>query len=548
LNPSFIAAYIGRYVFDRCKRRTSECFLSSLLCKALIMLAKGKGPKVFASTAQALGAGQRLCRGEMHREVRVTRPVRAGRWKDSTFLEKSLSVFVLDRRGVPLMPCTQKRARLLLARGRARVHRFVPFVIRLVDVKVEDCQFQPLSLKIDPGSKTTGMAIVRDVQSLDGETGEVSKGAVVLSLMEIAHRGRQISEALTARRQMRRRRRGNLRYRAPRFLNRGNRAKGWIAPSLQHRVDSTVAWVKRFMRWTRVQSISQELVRFDMQAMQTPGIEGVQYQQGTLAGFELREYLLEKWGRKCAYCGAENVPLQIEHIDAKARGGSNRESNLALACRCCNEKKAALPVEVFLAKKPELLKRILAQAKRPLKDAAAVNTTRWVLFNALKTTGLPVESASGGRTKFNRQRNHIPKTHALDAVCVGEVDWIVNWNKPTLHIKCAGRGSYQRTRLDKFGFPRGKLMRTKSVHGFATGDLVKATVIKGKKQGCYRGRVAVRATGSFNIQTAEGVVQGISHKHCTLLQRGDGYGYHSSRAIKTRGEVVLRTTRSAYLG
>ena len=436
------------------------------------------------------------------------------------------------------MPCTQKRARLLLARGRARVHRLVPFAIRLVDVKAENCKLQLLSLKIDPGSKTTGMALVRDARRTENDTAEVSKGAVVLSLIEIAHRGRQISEALTARRQMRRRRRGNLRYRAPRFLNRGNKGKGWIAPSSQHRVDSTLAWVKRITCWAPIHTIAQELVRFDMQAMQTPGIEGVQYQQGTLAGYELREYLLEKWGRKCAYCGAENVPLQIEHIQPKAKGGSNRESNLTLACRCCNEKKAARPIEVFLAKKPELLKRVLAQAKRPLKDAAAVNTTRWALLKALKATGLPVETSSGGRTKFNRQTLEIPKTHALDAACVGEMRWISHWRRPTLHIKCTGRGSYQRTRLDKFGFPRGYLMREKSVHGFATGDLVKATVTKGKKQGCYRGRVAIRASGSFNIQTPDvegGVVQGISHKHCTLLQRGDGYGYQQLQSNTDAG-------------
>ena len=436
-----------------------------------------------------------------------------------------MSVFVLDRQGVAVMPCTQKRARLLLARGRARVHRLVPFVIRLVDVRARDCQTQPLRIKIDPGSKTTGMALVREAETIVLETGQITQGVVVLSLIDIAHRGRQISEALTARRQMRRRRRSQLRYRAPRFLNRGSDKAGWLAPSLQHRIDTTLAWVKRIRRWAPVSAISQELVRFDMQGMDNPDIKGVQYQQGTLAGYEVREYLLEKWGRKCAYCGAENVPLQIEHIHPKSKGGSNRISNLTLACRCCNEKKDALPVEVFLAKKPEVLKRILAQAKRPLKDAAAVNTTRWVLAQQLQATGLPVELASGGRTKFNRVRLGVPKAHALDAACVGEIDWVSDWNRPTLQIKCSGRGSYQRTRLDKYGFPRGYLMRTKTVRGFATGDLVRADVAEGKKQGCHRGRVAIRATGSFNIQTLSGVVQGISHKHCTLLQRGDGYGY-----------------------
>ncbi|MEB0118739.1 HNH endonuclease, partial [Undibacterium sp. RTI2.2] len=155
----------------------------------------------------------------------------------------------------------------------------------------------------------------------------------------------------------------------------------------------------------------------------------------------------------------------------------------------------------------------------------AVNATRWKLVSELKSTGLSVETWSGGRTKFNRCTHHIPKTHALDAVCVGTVRAVVDWNRPTLTIKCSGRGSYQRTRLDQYGFPRGFLMRQKQVRGFQTGDMVKAIVIKGKKTGSYSGRVAIRAIGSFNIQTSQGVVQGISHRHCRVTQRGDGYGY-----------------------
>ena len=361
-----------------------------------------------------------------------------------------MAVYVLDKRGKPLMPCCEKRARKLLEAGRARVHRVMPFVIRLIDRTVEAARVQPVRLKLDPGSKATGVALVRE---------QPSGGIAVLELMELAHRGRQISEALTARRQMRRRRRGNLRYRAPRFLNRGNKGKGWLAPSLQHRVDTTLAWVQRLGRWAPVTALSSELVRFDMQALENPEIEGAQYQQGTLAGYEVREYLLETWGRQCVYCGAKDAPLQIEHIQPRARGGSDRISNLALACRCCNQKKAAQPIEVFLALKPELLRRILAQTKRPLKDAAAVNATRWALANRLRETGLPLELASGGRTKLNRSRLDIPKTHALDAACVGEFSSIQDWQQPTLRIKCTGRGSYQRTRLDKYGSPRGYLMR-----------------------------------------------------------------------------------------
>lgn len=422
------------------------------------------------------------------------------------------------------MPCSEKRARLLLERGRARVHRVVPFVIRLTDRDIGSCALQPLRIKLDPGSKTTGLALVRDVEHLDTTTGEIHRSAAVLNLFELVHRGRQISEALTARSSMRRRRRGTLRYRAPRFLNR-TRAKGWLPPSLQHRIDTTMAWVHRLQRWTPATALSSELVRFDMQALDCPDIAGVKYQQGTLAGYEVREYLLEKWGRQCAYCATAGVPLQIEHIHPKARGGSNRVSNLTLACQPCNQAKGALPVDVFLAKQPKRLATVLAQAKRPLKDASAVNGTRWALANSLKATGLPVELSSGGRTKFNRSQLGIPKTHALDAVCVGLVTAVTGWRKPTLAITCTGRGAYQRTRLDRYGFPRGYLMRNKRSYGFQTGDMVRADVPTGKKAGLHIGRVAVRATGSFNIQRAGEVVQGIAHRHCRLIQRSDGYGY-----------------------
>lgn len=424
-------------------------------------------------------------------------------------------VYVLDQNGRPVMPCTEKRARLLLERGRARVHRLLPFAIRLIDLKAEDCQFQALRVKLDPGSKVTGMALVRETPD---------NGVVVLNLFDLMHRGRQISEALTSRRSMRRRRRAQLRYRASRFLNRC-KPKGWLAPSLQHRVVTTMAWVSRLQRLTPVSALSTELVRFDMQAMENPEIIGVEYQQGTLAGYEVREYLLEKWGRTCAYCDANDMPLQIEHIEPKAKGGSNRISNLTLSCNGCNQKKAARSIKDFLAKHPTRLTKILAGAKRPLKDAAAVNATRWALVNALKTTGLAVETGSGGRTKFNRSQLGIPKTHALDAACVGEVGSISNWKISTLSIKATGRGCYQRTRLTAHGFPRGYLTRKKQHFGFQTGDMVKANVPTGKKTGLHVGRVAVRSTGRFNIQTPQGVVQGISHKHCTVVQRADGYGY-----------------------
>ena len=455
-----------------------------------------------------------------------------------------MAVFVLDKRGKPLMPCTEKRARLLLARGRARVHRVLPMVVRLVDREAGDCQQQPLRIKLDPGSKTTGMALVRTHETIDPATGEVQRTEFVLNLFELVHRGKQISEALSARRAMRRRRRNQLRFRAPRFLNR-TKPEGWLAPSLQHRVVTTMAWVGRFIRFAPVTGLVQELVRFDMQKMENPEISGVEYQQGTLAGYEVREYLLEKWGRQCAYCDTKDAPLQVEHIRPKAQGGSNRISNLALSCADCNQRKNTTLIEVFLANRPERLKRILAQAQRPLRDAAAVNSTRWALRHSLAATGLALECASGGRTKYNRTRFGLAKTHALDAACVGSVDSVRCWHKPTLTIKATGRGSYQRTRLDKYGFPRGYLTRQKRIKGFQTGDMVKAIVPTGKKIGAYAGRVAVRASGSFNIQTSHGLVDGVSHRYCEMVQRADGYGYVNQDSLQKGEREQGRATHAA---
>lgn len=427
-----------------------------------------------------------------------------------------MAVYVLDKQGHPLMPCSEKRARLLLERGRARVHRQMPFVIRLIDRLQSDSQLQSVSIKIDPGSKFTGIAVVR----------HKDKQVSVLSLIELVHRGSMIQKALLQRAGYRRRRRSkNLRYRAPRFNNRTRKA-GWLAPSLQHRVGTTMSWVQRLRRWAPVTDLAVERVKFDMQLMQNPEISGVEYQQGALQGSEVREYLLEKWGRMCMYCNTPNVPLQIEHILARANGGSDRASNLGLACEPCNRRKGKLLIEVFLKKKPELLKQILAKAETTLRDAAAVNATRNALFEALLMTSLPVEAGTGGQTKFNRRTHGVPKTHALDAACVGEISGVKGWKKPTLTIKAMGRGDYQRTRICASGFPRGYLTRQKRHFGFQTGDMVKATVTKGKKIGDYHGRVAVRATGYFNVQLEVGVVQGIGHKCCRLIQRADGYSYH----------------------
>jgi 5-methylcytosine-specific restriction endonuclease McrA len=424
-------------------------------------------------------------------------------------------VFVIDSHKQPLNPVHPGRARWLLKQRKAAVFKRYPFTIILLSA-VESPRVQPLRIKLDPGSLTTGIAVVSDH---DGQ---------VLFAAELAHRGRQIKKALDTRRAVRHRRRArHARYRQPTYDNR-RRPGGWLAPSLMSRVYNVLTWVNRLRRLCPIAAISMEFARFDPQAMEHPDIEGCQYQQGTLAGYEVREYLLDKWARTCAYCGKPNIPLQIEHIIPRAKGGTDRVSNLTLACERCNRAKGTQDIAVFLKKKPAVLKRILAQAKAPLKDAAAVNATRWALYDRVKDIGLPVECGSGGLTKFNRQTRHFPKTHWLDAACVGKstpetvrVKGII-----PLLITATGQGCRQMCLMDGQGFPRTQPKKKQFTHEFRTGDIVRASVPHHlHNAGTHVGRMSARAKGGFTIATAQGNITDVGKKYCRVLQRADGYGY-----------------------
>jgi len=247
-----------------------------------------------------------------------------------------------------------------------------------------------------------------------------------------------------------------------------------------------------------------------------------------LAGDEVREYLLEKWGRKCAYCGATDRPLQVEHIVPQVRHGSNRVSNLTLACRDCNDAKGKRTAEEFG------YPQIQAQAKVPLRDAAAMNVTRWALYYRLSALGLPLETGTGGRTKWNRTRRGLPKTHWLDAACVGastpeplRVQGIA-----PLAMRAMGRHSRQMCRTNATGFPDKAPKASSVVGGFRTGDIVRAVApATSTKAGVYIGRIAIRATGFCNLTTATETIQGIHIRYCRPLQRGDGYAYTKGAAL-----------------
>jgi len=434
-----------------------------------------------------------------------------------------MQVFVLDKNKQPLMPCHRARARELLKKKRAVVYRKYPFTIIILDRTGGD--FQKIEVKIDPGSKTTGIALV----------GSFLRGKKVIWAANLKHRGSVIKKSLESRQAFRRGRRfRKTRYRIARFDNR-TRKKGWLPPSLLSRVNNVFHWTNKLSKCISISSIGVETVRFDMQKIQNPEISGLEYQRGTLYGYEIREYLLEKWKRKCAYCGGENRRLEIDHITPKSHGGSNAVSNLLISCRGCNEKKGNVSIQEFLKKKPKIISKILKYKNVSLRDATAVNATRFAIGEALKKFEKPIFFWSGGRTKYNRISQGYPKDHWIDAVCIGKSgeNVFITKNFFALNVSATGRGNRQMCRIDKYGFPRTSAKKQKRIQGFQTGDLVKAIVPIGKKAGIHIGKVAIRSSGNFNIQNSSQTIQGIKDKYCYLLQKADGYIYNNKK--KTGG-------------
>jgi hypothetical protein len=133
----------------------------------------------------------------------------------------------------------------------------------------------------------------------------------------------------------------------------------------------------------------------------------------------------------------------------------------------------------------------------------------------------------GGAIKYNRTMRGLPKEHWLDAANVGKStpEQLESAGVIPLHIQACGHGRRQMCLMDRYGFPRTGPKGAKNIKGFQTGDIVCAKVTKGAKSGTHVGRVAVRATGSFNITTKQTTLQGISHRCCQMVHRSDGYSY-----------------------
>jgi 5-methylcytosine-specific restriction endonuclease McrA len=384
-----------------------------------------------------------------------------------------------------------------------------------------------MEIKIDQGSKTTGLALV-----LHGDT-----CSAVSFAAHIEHRT-NIKSSLDSRRAIRRNRRNRkTRYRQARFLNR-TKPKGWLPPSLVSKAKNILNWVTRFAKLAPISKFALETAKFDTQKLENPDIQGVDYQRGRVYGYaDKKAYLLERENYCCIYCGihASQAKMEIEHVIPRSRGGTDSLNNLVLSCETCNQAKGSQDVKTFLKGKLSILKRVKKHLGISYKDAAHMNSIRWYVMNDLRnmadTISATLKIGFGSTTKENRLALGLPKDHWIDAaVCTNDGSTVkVEPSLKPLIIKAVGRGSRQFCRMDKYGFPRtSPKPRSKNFFGFKTGDMVKAVIPERARTkvptGAYVGRVAVRSTGHFDVKTRHANIT-MSHKHCKLMHLMDGYSY-----------------------
>jgi RRXRR protein/HNH endonuclease len=319
-----------------------------------------------------------------------------------------------------------------------------------------------------------------------------------------------IKQSLDQRRQYRRNRRNRkTRYRPARFNNR-KRSSDWLAPSLRSKAESTVRAIVQVAGILPVKHVRLEVASFDTQKMQAPEISGIEYQQGELMGYHVREYLLAKWKRKCAYCGRAGIPLEVEHIVPRIRGGTNRVSNLTLACKTCNQVKGKRTAGEF--GHPE----VQARALKPLKDAVYVSIIKpWVIRTLSKLLGqVGISTTFGYETKCKRMKTlELPKTHYFDAVAIAcDPGETVLPTQEWYQCRCVPRGSYQ---LYNGSRSEHKVSGPKKVFGWKLYELVEVN----GQVGYISGR---RVNGRFSVKdavTGRLLVDGIGHKKLIRLTR-----------------------------
>lgn len=389
------------------------------------------------------------------------------------------------------MPCKKAKARRLLKQDKAIIAKYEPFTIQLT-FECEN-QTQEVSLGVDAGSKHIGISVTTEKQ--------------VLYEADIELRN-DIVDKLSSRREARRTRRSRLRYRPARFNNRVRaKHKGWLAPSIEQKINSHIQVIKRLHQILPISKIVVETVQFDIQKIQNPDIEGTQYQQGEQIGFwNVREYVLFRDGHRCQYCKGKSKDnrLNVHHIESRKTGGDS-PSNLITLCETCHNDYHQGKIELNIKR------------GKSFRDAAFMGIMRKTLLLRLKQIYPNVQETFGYITKNTRIENSLPKEHYVDARCI-------SGNPPAkplkyyLYQKCVRR---QNRKMTKDKFIKGGIKKSNQLVGDVFGFGLFDTVEYQKKRYFVFGR---RRRGDFDIRTLGGekLNKGsISYKKLRLIQKNN---------------------------
>ncbi|MBV9228570.1 MAG: HNH endonuclease [Chloroflexi bacterium] len=397
-------------------------------------------------------------------------------------------VYVLNCHGQPLMPCQPRQARRLLKAGKAKVMRMVPFTIQLL--YGSSGYKQEVALGVDAGTHHIGIS--------------ATTSRSVLFEAEAKPRT-DLQEVLATRQQFRRARRSRkTRYRQPRFLNR-KKSDGWLAPSVQHKVDAHVKTINLVHKLLKVGRTTIEVAQFDIQKIRHPEIEGKQYQQGPQLGFwNVREYVLARDYHACQWCHGKSKDkvLNVHHIESRKTGG-DRPDNLVTLCETCHDL-------IHRTHQEHKIKR----NGDGFRDATQMGMIRWAVFEQVKALFPHVHLTYGYITKHTRITHELEKSHLIDARCISgnplaqtDGTWhmvkMVRRNNRQLHKATIRRGG-----------KRQRNIAPKYVHGYRLFDAVRY-----QDQTCFVfGR---RSTGYFDLRTLDGtkISASVSSKKLTMVQK-----------------------------
>lgn len=320
-----------------------------------------------------------------------------------------MRVFVKNMRGQALMPCSQRKARILLERKKAKIIGYKPFTIQLCYATGE--AKQEVVVGIDEGVRHIGIAIVSQGKIL-------AKGEIELR--------QDVHSLLMTRAQYRRGRRfRKTRYRKARFLNR-RKYEGWLPPSIQAKLDANFVWIDKFCSLVPNPKLRIEVGKFDVAKMINPKIKGVDYQHGQTYGYyDVRYYVFARDEYTCQVCKKKGKVLHTHHIIYRSEGGTDRANNLITVCSDCHTSENH--------KQGGILWKWMREHKnvKQYKEPPFMNTLRIRTFRKYPDA----EITYGSKTSPKRKELGLEKTHYNDAIAITDVESIKENSDEVFFVK-----------------------------------------------------------------------------------------------------------------